>query len=114
MLDEVGFDEFEGENNRAGFTAGGGAVGGFGIKFKNIIISVNTKTGVAENLVAREILLQGIKVRLLGFILNFTLVDNVDLVGVFGDRLVGGGESGIDLINQSLASLIESDAVFSE
>lgn len=48
LEDEIGFDEFERENDGAGFAPRGRIGGGFLIEVKQIIVVMNAKSGVAE------------------------------------------------------------------
>ena len=46
--DKTGFDEFESEDDRAGFATGGGSIGDLVIETKDVVIAVDTETSVTE------------------------------------------------------------------
>ena len=91
MLNEVGFDEFESENDRASFATRGRAVGGFLVELKDVIVAVDAKSSVAEVGVFLKILLENFEIVGFGIVFGFGLVDDFDLVVVFSNRAVGVG-----------------------
>lgn len=48
FFDEFGLDEFKSKNDGASFATGSGTVGGFMVEFKEILVAMDTKSGVAE------------------------------------------------------------------
>ena len=114
MVDKVGFDEFEGENDGAGLAAGGGAEGGGAVEEEEVIIAVGAESGVAEGVIALEVLLEDGEVCLLQGGGNFGLVGNRDGVVISCDGAVNCGEASVDSIGELGASAVEGKAVAGE
>ena len=67
LVDKVGFNEFEGENDGAGLAAGGGAEGGGAVKEEEVIVAVGTESGVAEKMVFLKITFKEFEIKGLVF-----------------------------------------------